>query len=646
MKTPNNSFNLKMLFLSILLTGMASYTQAQSGTGGKGKSFIPDVTFSGSDLVDWQTLGKATWKAKNGSIHVSSKKEDGFGILLNKNSFQDIGFRSLFSIDGQAELGFLFRFTQIDSGYAAVMISVAEGELQAFNIHFDKKGNELKREELRYARGIIRKAPPKPEPSENENNGQRRGDRRRPAGPEIALPLERPSNEYQAGEWNQLEVFMDLDMVRTFLNDGSTLSNAIDELGDGYGSFGIYISGKGAASIDEFAYKDLSIRFTPKEASASRFTVQRISDMFYAWSSTAADFNNDGHTDIASGPYIYFGPDYTHYREVYPGFTYNPSSEFPITNCEYSFDFNQDGWTDIMIGAPIGTIYMNPGKESRRWSATRVIPAIQSEVTVFQDIDGDGLPELIYGANREVRFARYDPKDPTAAWTEYTVSEGGYASAHGIGAGDINGDGRIDIINPNGWWEQPAKLDGSPWTYHKVALSRYGHRNAGLGGSVMAVYDVNGDGMNDVVTSLNAHGFGLAWYEQTNSEDESKTFVEHVIMDDYSTDNAGDVTFSELHGSTFADIDGDGIPDFIVGKRYFSHLDNYFDPDPYGPPYIYVYKTVRDTNAPGGARFEPELVHNRSGVGSDVLAHDLNKDGKIDIVTATDRGTFIFWNDK
>ena len=115
-------------------------------------------------------------------------------------------------------------------------------------------------------------------------------------------------------------------------------------------------------------------------------------------------------------------------------------------------------------------------------------------------------------------------------------------------------------------------------------------------------------------------------------------------MDDFSTKNAGDVSFSELHGSTFADIDGDGITDFIVGKRYFSHIDTYLDPDPFGAPVVYVFKTVRDKKAPGGALFVPEMVHNRSGVGSDVQAVDLNKDGAIDIVTSTNRGTFIFWN--
>src|SRR4029077_9393879 len=89
----------------------------------------------------------------------------------------------------------------------------------------------------------------------------------------------------------------------------------------------------------------------------------------------------------------------------------------------------------------------------------------------------------------------------------------------------------------------------------------------------------------------------------------------------------------------------DGVPDFIVGKRYWSHLDDYYDPDAYGAPVLYWYRTVRNPNAPGGAEFVPELIHNRSGAGSDVLAIDLNKDGAIDIVTSTNRGTFIFWGD-
>ena len=161
----------------------------------------------------------------------------------------------------------------------------------------------------------------------------------------------------------------------------------------------------------------------------------------------------------------------------------------------------------------------------------------------------------------------------------------------------------------------------------------------------MEVYDVNGDGLPDVVTALNAHGWGLAWFEQKRDAQGNISFVRHMIMDDLGTEkeNAGGVAFSELHASTAADMNGDGIPDFITGKRYWSHNADYLDPNPFGPPVLYIYKTVRDPKAPGGARFEPELVNNNSGVGSTVLAVDLNNDGAMDIVTGTKLGTFILW---
>ena len=161
----------------------------------------------------------------------------------------------------------------------------------------------------------------------------------------------------------------------------------------------------------------------------------------------------------------------------------------------------------------------------------------------------------------------------------------------------------------------------------------------------MAVYDVNGDGLVDVVTSLGAHDVGMAWYEQKRDAAGNISFVEHIIMKDYSTTatNAGGVTFSQIHASISADIDGDGVPDFIAGKRYWSHEDNLHDPDPYGVPVLYLYRTVRNPKAPGGAEFVPELIHNHSGGGSNLVAVDLKHDGAIDIVTATDRGLFVFW---
>lgn len=119
-------------------------------------------------------------------------------------------------------------------------------------------------------------------------------------------------------------------------------------------------------------------------------------------------------------------------------------------------------------------------------------------------------------------------------------------SGHGMGVGDINGNGRMDVVTPRGWCEHPLKgSTQETWTYHAA--------NFGVGVGKMGIYDVNGDGLNDVVTALNAHGWRLAWFEQKPDKEGAISFVEHSIMGDFSTKNAGDVTSYEVHGVTFGD---------------------------------------------------------------------------------------------
>ena len=432
----------------------------------------------------------------------------------------------------------------------------------------------------------------------------------------------------------------DANIVRAVLNYGREAGGVTEE--DGYGPFALYVAGTGEVRFKDVAYANLGLKVREPNRTASDFRKQQISDFYYSMTAAAADLNHDGVLDVVSGPYIYYGPDYTKRSEIALAESTSPSTSFNSWWVEYAADFTGDGWPDVVnvtYGGPTAGIYLyvNPKGEIRRWDMYKVVSKVQSEIGVMGDVDGSGKPAVVFMGDGYVSYAKPDPANPTGAWIVKHVSEQGYGAAHGLGIGDINGDGRMDILNAYGWWEQPPAANDQQWTYHPV--------NFGRGGATMAVYDVNGDGLNDVVTSLNAHGWGMAWYEQKRDAQGNISFVQHMIMDDLGTpkENAGGVVFSELHGTTYADMNGDGIPDFVVGKRYWSHNADYLDPNPFGSPVLYWYKTVRDPKAPGGARFEPEFVDNGSGAGSTLLAVDLNKDGAMDIVTGTKLGTFIFW---
>lgn len=635
---------MKRIISTIILAGVAALSYGQTNPGdftGRGMSLIPDYTFKASALTGFHILGSGNWQAANGVI---TAKASGIGYLVSDKSFQDLQLRTLFKADANTEVGFLFRMEKTTDGYKGFLVSVKGTETGSYKVTLDAQGKEKNREKLRNVGGIIRQAPALDPNAPARTGGPRPGG---PGGaaPTITLPITRPVTTVVPGQWNQFEGIIDLNMMRAYFNDGGESGVAAEEADGNFGPFALMVNGNGEVQFSELSYQDVGIKTMPKEQSSARFKVQQIQDMYYSWAAGAGDFNRDGVMDIVAGPMIYYGPEFTRSREIEFASSVSPSKNFTAYNCQYTYDFNGDGWPDILTGPSTSYLFINPKGESRRWEKYTVVTGVQSEITLFRDVDGDGKPELVFGGGGQMKYAKPDPADPTKPWIQRAISERGLANAHGIGVGDINGDGLMDIANVNGWWEHPKKDDGVMlWEYHPVAFGRYGHRGSNVGGATMGIYDVNGDKLPDVVTSLNAHGFGLAWFEQRRDAAGKISFVRHMIMDDYSAKNAGDVTFSEAHGAAFADIDGDGIPDFITGKRYFSHLDTFLDPDPYGPPVTYVYKTVRDPKAPGGARFVPELVHNRSGVGSDVLATDLNKDGAVDIVTATNRGVFIYWN--
>ena len=183
----------------------------------------------------------------------------------------------------------------------------------------------------------------------------------------------------------------------------------------------------------------------------------------------------------------------------------------------------------------------------------------------------------------------------------------------------------------DGWFEQPVDQGVSIWPFHPAPFGPADAR----GGAQMLVTDSNGDGRNDVVTSYDAHGCGLGWFEQRPDG----SFAEHRIMGVTPEENDHAVTFSQLHALALADIDGDGLQDVVTGKRRWAHGVS-GDVDPNAPPVLYWFRLVHDGS--GGAHYVAEKIDDDSGVGTQVTVADLDADGRPAVVVANERGVFAF----
>ncbi|MFT5144261.1 MAG: hypothetical protein ACI80V_002270 [Rhodothermales bacterium] len=170
---------------------------------------------------------------------------------------------------------------------------------------------------------------------------------------------------------------------------------------------------------------------------------------------------------------------------------------------------------------------------------------------------------------------------------------------------------------------------------------------SGGGGSQMHAYDVDGDGDNDVITGLEAHGYGLAWYENTGAWDEpgraagDLSFIQHMITNERPDENAFGVAFAELHAIDLVDMDGDGVKDIVTGKRWWSHGAE-GDPDMNSRAWLYWFQTVRSSS--GGktrVEFVPHLIDDDSGIGVQIVAGDIDGNGRPDVVVGNKTGTSV-----
>ena len=369
-----------------------------------------------------------------------------------------------------------------------------------------------------------------------------------------------------------------------------------------------------------------------------------LNSQFYSEGINVGDLDKDGIPDVAAGPYYYPGPGFeakTAFRQPRAA----PFDSSGDSDCYslFPYDFNGDGWLDLLsmrqAGGSEAIWYENPKGAGGYWSEHAAFGFVENEAAALLDLNDDGKPELITNSRGYAGWASPDWANPAAPWSFHRVTgnENYGTFLHGIGAGDVNGDGRTDLIIQKGWWERPASPADTPWTAHRFPFSGQAAAQESPGGAQMYAYDVDGDGDNDIVTSLQAHGYGLAWFE---NRDGGLAFQAHPILGLPSEKSQYGAAFSQLHSVGLADLDGDGLKDIVTGKRRGAHGNGLSDID--SPAVLYWFRLTRPAGQP--PRFTPYLIDTEAGIGTQIAIADLNGDGKPDILTARRRGAFIFFN--
>jgi hypothetical protein len=258
------------------------------------------------------------------------------------------------------------------------------------------------------------------------------------------------------------------------------------------------------------------------------------------------------------------------------------------------------------------------------------------------DLSGDGVPDVLPNTVNVVVWYEVVKKGDGKGVELKKHDLGSQAAGHGVGSGDVNGDGHTDLLTLKGWFEAPADPARDTWAWHP-------EWQVGAAGIQMLSRDVDGDGLSDVVYGM-GHDYGLFWLRQGKGRNGERSW-EKLTIDD---------SVASVHTLLWADIDGDGRAlELVTGKRVYAHevepgaTDGsliawyHFDAGTKNWVRHVIFKGEPAQNAPKAAAGRLALKDfpaGTAGTGLQLSAIDIDRDGDVDLVCPGKSGLYLFEN--